>query len=64
MVTSGTHIATHKGMRGRFVVLVAPPRAGGRGQTVSGRFDTNSAPRGELARLKAAGWVFRPVGIR
>lgn len=56
-----THEASHHGMAGRFFVLVGPPRKGGRGLTVSGRIEVIGAPRGELARLKAAGWRFKAV---
>lgn len=56
-----THIATHRHYQGRYAVLIAPPRKGGRGMTVSGRVDLGAAPVGELARLRAAGWRFQRI---
>lgn len=55
----GSHLATHRQFAGKFVVKVAPPYSGGRGMTVSSW--SGMGPSGEFARLRAAGWVFRPV---
>ena len=59
-----THYATHRHYQGRYAVLIAPPRKGGRGMTVSGRVDLGRAPVGELRRLVASGWTFRRIEAR